>query len=308
VSTRLLALAVSLLLAAGLAGCGLGAGASNTDARVLDTRDFGDHELGGRISQTVPSSETAMRLLERSFTVKTRFGGGFVQSIEGLAGGREGGRPVDWFFYVNGLESDKGAADADVHEGDRIWWDRHDWGATPHVPAVVGSFPEPFLHGSEGKRYPVVLECADDVDAACTTVSQQLADAGVIAGRQTPGTGTGEKTIRVLVGTWSEIGGDAALEQLDRGPVVSGVYAHFDDAGRSLVLLDQRGETARTFSRGAGLVMATRFEQQAPTWAITGTDAAGVTTAAHALDEQRLHSHFALAVGAPRDVPVPLVR
>ena len=30
------------------------------------------------------------------------------------------------------------------------------------VPAVVGSFPEPFLHGSEGKRFPVRLDCAPD--------------------------------------------------------------------------------------------------------------------------------------------------
>lgn len=309
--TRLLAVGASLLLAAGLAGCGLGAGERETDARVLVTRDFGKEQLGGRIVQDVPSSETAMRLTERSFNVKTRYGGGFVQSIDGLAGGREGGRPVDWFIYVNGVESDQGAGDVDIHEGDRIWWDHHDWGATPHIPAVVGSYPDPFAHGAEGKRYPVVLECAgadDAVEAACSEVSKRLAADGVIAGRQRPGTGTGAKTLRVIVGTWSDIGGDAALAQVDRGPVASGVYARFEDSGRSLVLLDQTGEDARTLGAGAGLVMATRYEDQVPTWAITGTDPAGVAAAARALDEQRLASHFALAVGAPRDVPVPLVR
>ena len=308
-STRLLTVAASLLLAAGLAGCGLGAGERDTDARVLVTRDFGGEQLGGRIVQDVASSETAMRISERSFKITTRYGGGFVQSIDGLAGGREGGRPVDWFLYVNGVESEQGAADVDVHDGDRIWWDRHDWGATPHIPAVVGSYPEPFAHGAEGKRYPVVLECAgDDVEGPCSEVSKRLAADGIIAGRQRPGTGTGEKTVRVIVGTWSDIGGDAALAQLDRGPVVSGVYARFEDDGRSLVLLDQTGEAARTLGPGAGFVMATRYEDQVPTWAITGTDAAGVAAAALALDEQRLASHFALAVEASRDVPVPLVR
>ena len=198
---RLLALlALALPPAAGLAGCGLGAGNSDTGARVLVTRDFGTRQLGARIAQDLPSSETVMRLLQRNFDVKTRYGGGFVQSIGGLAGGREGGRPVDWFFYVNGIESDTGAADVQLHDGDRIWWDRHDWGATPHVPAVVGSFPEPFAHGADGKRYPVVLECADDVDDACKTVSDRLSAAGVIAGRQTIGTGVGERTVRVFVG------------------------------------------------------------------------------------------------------------
>ena len=45
-----------------------------------------------------------MRLLQRNFDVKTRYGGGFVQQIDGVAGGREGGRRVDWFYYVNGIE------------------------------------------------------------------------------------------------------------------------------------------------------------------------------------------------------------
>jgi hypothetical protein len=301
-------IALALLPAAGLAGCGLGAGKSDTGARVLVTRDFGTRQLGARIAQDLPSSETVMRLLERSFDVKTRYGGGFVQSIDGLAGGREDGQPVDWFFYVNGIESDVGSADVQLHDGDRTWWDRHDWSATPHVPAVVGSFPEPFAHGAEGKRYPVVLECADDVDDACKTVSDRLGAAGVIAARQTIGTGVGERTVRVFVGRWSTLRGDVALEQIDRGPAVSGVYARFGDEGRILELLDERGKSVRALGPGAGLIAATRFEEQAPTWAITGTDTAGVEAAARSLDEQTLQRRFALALDGSSAIGLPVVR
>ncbi len=306
---RLLAsLALALLLAAGLAGCGLGAGEGGTGARVLVTRDFGTRQVGARIVQDLPSSETVMRLLQRSFDVETRYGGGFVQSIDGLAGGREGGRPVDWFFYLNGVESEVGAADAALHDGDRIWWDRHDWSATPHVPAVVGQFPDPFAHGADGKRYPVVLECADDVKDACDTVSQRLSDAGVIAGRQTLGTGVGQRTVRVFVGRWSQLRRDTALEQLDRGPVTSGVYVRFSGDGRQMQLLDPSGAPARTLGAGAGLVAATRFEQQAPTWVLTGTDVAGVMAAARALDEQTLQRRFALALDGTQAIGLPVVR
>jgi hypothetical protein len=305
---RLLALLALLLLAAGLAGCGLGAGEGGTGARVLVTRDFGARQLGARIAQDLPSSETVMRLTERSFDVETRYGGGFVQSIDGLAGGREDGRPADWFFYVNGIESEVGSAEVRLHDGDRIWWDRHDWGATPRIPAVVGSFPEPFAHGAEGKRYPVVLECADDAEDACETVSERLGAAGAIAGRQTLGTGVGERTLRVLVGRWSTLRGDPALAQLDRGPIASGVYARFGDEGRTLELLDQQGTSVRALGPGAGLVAATRLEQQAPTWAITGTDAAGVAAAAHALGEQTLQRRFALALDGSHAIGLPVVR
>ena len=84
-----------------------------------------------------------------------------MQSINGLSGGEEGGQPVDWFYYVNGVQATKGAAATDVHPGDQIWWDRHDWSQAEDIPAVVGSFPEPFLNGFGGKRYPVRVECAD---------------------------------------------------------------------------------------------------------------------------------------------------
>jgi hypothetical protein len=300
--------ALALLLAAGLAGCGLGAGKGGTGARVLVTRDFGTRQLGARIEQDLPSSETAMRLLERDFHVTTRYGGGFVQSIDGLAGGRAAGRPIDWFIYVNGMESEVGAADVTLHDGDVVWWDRHDWGATPHVPAVVGSFPEPFAHGTKGKRYPVVLECADDVDAACKTVSERLGSVGVIAGRQALGTGVGQDTVRVFVGRWSELRRDQALELLDHGPASSGVYVRFSADGRSMGLLDPRAQVVRTLAAGAGLVAATRFEQQAPTWAVTGTDAAGVAAAARALDARALQRRFALALDGSEAIGLPVVR
>ena len=306
--SRALAALLALLLAAGLVGCGLGAGESDTGARVLVTRDFGTRQLGARIVQDLSSSETVIRLLERSFDVETRSGGGFVQSIDGFAGGHEDGRPVDWFLYVNGIERDRGSADVQLHDGDRIWWDRHDRGAAPHVPAIVGSFPEPFAHGAEGKRYPVVLECADAVEDACRTVSDRLGAAGVVAGRQTLGTGVGERTVRVLVGRWSDLRTDQALEQIDRGPAASGVFAGFSADGGALRLLDARGTIVRTLGARAGLVAATRFEQQAPTWAVTGTDVAGVEAAAAALDERTLQRRFAVALDGARAIGLPVVR
>jgi hypothetical protein len=54
-----------------------------------------------------------LRLLQRSADVDTRYGGGFVGSIEGRSGGRQDGRPVDWFFYVNGVESDSAERECD---------------------------------------------------------------------------------------------------------------------------------------------------------------------------------------------------
>ena len=123
------------------------------------TRGFGTAPVGSATEQSIPGSQTVMRMLERSFKVTTRYGGGFVESIDGQAGSSS---RLDWFYYVNGIEATLGAAGTSVHYGDRIWWDLHDWTATDSIPAVVGSFPEPFVHGINGRRFPVTLECATD--------------------------------------------------------------------------------------------------------------------------------------------------
>ena len=120
------------------------------------TRDYGAETLVDEATDDdPPESETVIRLLDREADITTRYGGGFVQSIDGLAGAERGGRRYDWFFYVNGIESPVGAADVHVHGGDRIWWDYRDWTDAMRVPAVVGSWPEPFAQASaEGDRQP----------------------------------------------------------------------------------------------------------------------------------------------------------
>ena len=293
------------LAAAVVGGCGLGPGPGTSNVSLTVTRDFGTRQIGSSTEHRVPGSETVMRMLERSFEVQTRYGGGFVQSINGLSGNSP---RVDWFYYVNGVEAPIGAASTAVHHGDRIWWDLHDWSATDSIPAVVGSFPAPFAYGVGGKRYPTTLECAaSDVNAACTHVGSALGAVGVPAASQVLGSASGTDTLAVLVGTWRELQGTFAGSLIDQGPAASGVYARFTGAdGQSVQLLNPRGRTVRTLGAGAGLIAAVAQGSAEPTWLVTGTNAAGVAAAAAALTPAKLRDHFALVVDGAADLPIPL--
>ena len=289
-----------------LAGCGLGSGEGASGVSVSVTRDFGERQVGSAKAEETKGSETVMRFLERSFRVRTRYGGGFVQSIDGLSGGSEGGRPVDWFYYVNGIEASKGAAATKLHGGDRVWWDRHDWGAARAVPAVVGSFPEPFRSGREGKRLPTQISCTDDAGAACAEAKRRLAASGVRITSSAFGTGGGPQLLRVLIGPWRSVRADPVARRIERGPGTSGVYARFTGQGSELVVLDGRGRPGASLRAGAGLVAATRLRDQQPTWVVTGTDAAGALAAARALREDVLRNRFALALADTRSLPAPV--
>ena len=306
--TRAAIALAALLTALVAAGCGLGAGPAPTAVNLTVTRNFGATVVRSFSAPQVMGQETVMSLLMRNASVSTHYGGGFVQSINGLSGGQEGGEPVDWFYYVNGVEASKGAADTNVNPGDHIWWDRHDWSQTDRIPAVVGSFPEPFLNGIGGKRLPLRVECAVVAGYACRTVTERLRALGAPAAIAALGGGGGEsQTLRVAVAPWAQINGDSELQGIERGPSSSGVFARFSTNGSTLMLLDQNGRTAATLGAGAGLIAATSTGENAPVWVITGTDAQGVEAAARAFDSATLHNRFAVAVSAAgvTSLPVP---
>jgi Domain of unknown function (DUF4430) len=296
----------AVLAALALTGCGLGAGAEPAATTLTITRDFGARPLRQVDAPKVGGGETVMRLLQRNARVTTRFGGGFVQSIDGLAGGSAGGRSLDWFYYVNGIEAARGAAATKLRAGDAVWWDRHDWAAAMRVPAVVGSFPEPFTHGIEGKRLPVRIECATPRSDPCRQVSRRLASFDVPAATGGLRLAQVEASLRVLVGPWAALRNDGAVVGLERGPATSGVYARLARDGRSLAALDGGGRTVRTLGPATGLVAATRVGDDSPTWVVTGTDDAGVAAAAHAFSQAALRHRFAVAASAGRTLALPV--
>jgi len=300
-----LPLAAAMATAVLLGGCGFGAGPGTRDASVRVTGNFGSRSYGSLVERKVPGSETVMSLLQRHFKLTTRYGGGFVESIGSHSG--SGGRR-DWFFYVNGIEATKGAAATSVHAGDHIWWDLHDWSATDTIPAVVGSFPEPFTSGLGGRRFPTLVNCGTGVQHACNLVGSSLRSHGVKAADQLLGTGSGSDSLAVVVGTWGEIKGVIAAQLIAAGPRQSGVYAQFVGAsGQALELDNPKGRVVRTLHGSVGLIAATGDSSLGqPTWFVTGSDTAAVTAAARAFTAARLRGHFAVAIDGGRVIPVPL--
>jgi hypothetical protein len=296
---RILAAALALGATAA-AGCGLGPGKSTGNVDLSVTRDYGSKVLLQK-EDSIHESDTVFRVLDRSADVSTRYGGGFVQSIGGLSGTQSGGRSSDWFFYVNGIESPIGSAQYDLSGGDRIWWDYRDWTAAMRVPAVVGSWPEPFVHGFQGKRWPAVLDC-HAAAAVCGAAEQRLSPLGVKASF-----GPTANPLVVVVGTWNAVRGNKAAALLADGPERSGVFAQFVGTKKPLLeLLNQQGQPAGSVGKGGGLIAALREGDGPPVWVVTGTDSKGVSAAAELLGPA-LRNRYAVATqpgAGPIGVPV----
>ena len=304
---RSLSAAIAAVLLVTLAGCGLGAGAerSGAGADLRVTRDFGHRLLLAESGLRIREDETVMRLLKRNAEVETRFGGGFVQSIEGLAG-RGAAGTSDWFYYVNGIEAGEGAADYEVSPGDVIQWDRRDWGETADVRAIVGAFPQPLLDGLEGKRFPVRVECQDADSTSCRDVKRTLRDADIPASGSSLGAPGNQNVIRVVVADWASARALPTVRLVELGPQRSGVFARFRDGGDALELLGADGDPVREEGAGAGLVAALRPTDKELVWLVTGVDEAGLAAAAAALRPRDLRDAFAIAIVAGRVEKLPL--
>jgi hypothetical protein len=148
VSPRALVALVALLL---LAGCGAAGGEEGT-ATLWVTRDRGAEML---LDVEVEAGQTLLRALAAEVDVETRYGGRYVQSIDGLAGSLADQR--DWFWFLNGYEGDRSAAAYMLRDGDVAWLDYRAWEREGEARVVVGAFPEPFVHGFAGKTRAAVV-------------------------------------------------------------------------------------------------------------------------------------------------------
>jgi hypothetical protein len=142
------ALAVLVLLA----GCGGAAGEEQGTVQLWVTRDRGAKLL---VDTEVHAGQTLMRALASKTDVETRYGGRYVQSVNGIEGSLDAQR--DWFWFVNGYEGDRSAASYRLHDGDVAWLDYRAWEREGEVRVVVGAFPEPFLHGYAGRTRPAAV-------------------------------------------------------------------------------------------------------------------------------------------------------
>jgi hypothetical protein len=134
--------AAVLLLALVLAGCG-GGGRGHGTATLWVTRDRGAHVV---FAGTVPAGLDGIQTVAKRLKVTTRYGGRYVQSIDGISGSLDAQR--DWFFFVDGVEGSRSAAEVRLHPGDVLWWDYRHWTpSTMSIPVVAGAYPHPFVDG-----------------------------------------------------------------------------------------------------------------------------------------------------------------
>jgi hypothetical protein len=152
--------------------------AVTAEARVIVTTDFGADTV---VDATVELADqmSAMQALQSVADVGTAYGGGFVQSIDGIGQSRSARH--DWFYAVNGVLANRGAANQTLRGGDIEHWDFRDWGFRRNVSATLGCFPAFFANGFGGLVRPTVVAYASGYQSESAAIAEALSDRGVTA-------------------------------------------------------------------------------------------------------------------------------
>jgi len=264
---RVLAAAAALALLLVLAGCaGEDSGGESVAAagrppaagevRLVVSRDFGATLLTD-VTAPVSGDMSVMRLLAENAAVETQYGGGFVGSIDGLAstyGSVAESDARDWFYWVDGVMADIGAADYDLQGGATVWWDYHAWARAMYVPTALHAFPAPWT----GETLPVMTNGDTTALAAWAAANRLELGAAQPLGETPPAAGIVVATAaEAQQAPWlrSRIAGEDGgvelvqfrdgsidLRALDgtQGPAATGVCLALpnpDDGGRPLLLL-----------------------------------------------------------------------
>ena len=281
---------------------------------VVATQNFGQKLMFAEVLE-VPEGTSAMAALQKVAETETAYGGGFVNAINGVRSGFTGGQKAktDWFVYINGIQSNTGALDYKLHDGDIQHWDFHNWSFHQFIPAIVGDFPEPFLRGYGGIVHPTIIVFQDGWQEDAQRVAYKLNHLGLenvpIRGINELQENEKESYNLMLLGTPDF----PPIAELNQVWMRLGFYAHFQDG--MLEVFDSGGEPAAEYGAGAGVIQATQSLWnpkgigvcENTVWIVSGSDTAGVKAAVNTLvyHDNDFRYAYAVVIAAGEVIRVP---
>ncbi len=268
--------------------------------RVVATENFGQKLMFDETLEVLPGT-SAMAALMKVAEVETAYGGGFVNAINGVRSGFTGSQ-TDWFIYVNGIQSNTGALDYELLDGDIQHWDFHNWSFHHFIPAIVGNFPEPFVHGYGGRTCSTIIACSESLKEDAENLERRLVRLGVndVSIKRLSELSENERESHnlLLLGTMDS----EPISELNKIWNRLGFFTHIEN--RNLLVLNAEGKVAAKYGAGAGLIQATQNPWNPKSigacenvvWMVSGTDEAGVKSAIDTLINHYSEFQYACAV------------
>ncbi|WP_125153177.1 DUF4430 domain-containing protein [Clostridium rectalis] len=284
---------------------------------LVVSKDFGHNKMFSKNVGLV-KDEVGMEVLFRNLNIQTAYGGGFVNSINGLESkytffSGADRKKEDWFYWVNGILAPVGVAEYRPSDGDVIWWDYHEWNTTMFIPAIIGSYPEPFKHGFWGKNPGTVVMYTDEFKNDAKILKHSLIKNGVKSVdvvKYNPDNIEKPEKYHILLGKWEDLSQNSKrLKDMNWKNKLEGVYVQFKDG--KLNALDNAGKIIKSYNN-AGAIYATSagMGSTVPVWLVTGTDFNSVKESLNILIKkpEKIKNCFEAVVSKEQVIKIPFIQ
>ncbi len=280
---------------------------------LVVTTDFGRETLFDEKVE-IKKDYTVMDILEDNLEIETKYNGSFISSINGIENdnGVKSGQRKDWFYYINGICSDQGAMAYNLNKGDTIWWDYHKWGSKNTMnTSVIGSFPEPFVHGYGMDKYPTIIMTTKKNTDLANELKESLEQVGV----QSVETNALDETLltnkkgpTIIIGQWNEVQEIDYINTLNKAYKKTGLNMHFTE--NEIELLKNDGTIAMKQTENTGIIasIGEGLGDSKPLWLVVGIDEKGVEDAANLLinNPKKIRNMYNAAVTAEEIIRLPI--
>lgn len=295
---------------------GSGGTANSANAGKFDlsvTEYFGSNSVYAE-SLAFSKEQSLLDVMRDHLDVETAYGGSFVNAINGTKSGYTSKsiftrKKRDWFYYVNGSIAPVGADSVKLAAGDSVWWDYHDWaGDGSSTPNVVASYPHPFTTGYNGVQPGTTIYYSGNHATDANRLAEALRGVGASGvSTATYDNSQVEHPARnvIVLGTWKELQGQSALQNLFGAPTRTGLYAKFGEG--DVQMLNYQGKpTGRT---GQSAILATGTGSGTnPVWLVIGSTDAGLDQAVDTMvtNPRKLQGKVGVVLSGGEAVGVPV--
>lgn len=275
---------------------------------IAATRNFGREVIFERFA-LVKEGDSAQTAVEEVADVT--MAGSFIESIDTLTGDTE----YYWLYYINGILANVFAGGYPLHDGDMQHWDFHDYSYSMHgSSAIIGDFPEPFLHGYGGVTYPVIIVYTEGFQAEAERIKELLdgLDIKDVSVKNAAAVTEDEReSNNLIIVSTMESEMIARMNKSYRGLAL---FAHFDED--KVEALNAKGRVEAEYGAGTGVIQAVQniwnpkgsWACESVVWMISGIDKEGVQQAVETLINQTKMEYAFGVIIADGDVirvPVP---
>jgi hypothetical protein len=268
---------------------------------LIVTRDFGQ-KLMLEMEVSNFTGAYALDALKSVADVETLYGGGFVNSINGVSSKYVGidRSKEDWFFYVNGIMANIGSGVYVLNEGDVQHWDYHNWKYYPPT-ATIGFFPEPFSHGYSGEVFKTVVLYDGELEEEAKLIQEFLIkfdvkDVSTLSVNELTDEVKGTSNLIILGTSDSKM-----VSELNELREKLGFYVYFEEG--QMIILNMDGSVAKNCASG-GVIQATQSPWNPKgnracenvVWMIAGVEEGDVKSIVKLVTEKYEDMQYAFAV------------